>query len=337
MTIDIQECNTVFGMSKEAANNLFLDQSVNKRLDKEAIYLKLTNDYDSFSELKELVEDLIYLIRDEIYFESFVDSRKYGNYKLLKAERDARSNYLRPINNDLFIENPEDWKEMFDRCTELIQNSSKSRSDLETEYDDFLSVNGFNKVFYTAVQSIGCGLDILGGSQASRKNLGQRFESVILNAVSMSGLANKEMTVDIDINDTDSYSCQMDGVISPFDEVKTSKELINSDELVISIKSTSKDRMTKIFADRMLLNKFSDDGEINLSALFLHDVQRSGDKVATTFVANNFYIYQNYLTQLNGVFFVDPPGRASDEKFEDHIGTFEDFFLEEMWDELDMD
>ncbi len=47
-------------------------------------------------------------------------------------------------------------------------------------------------------------------------------------------------------------------VFSLFDEVNSNAKEIHDQEIVVSLKTSSKDRMGKIFLDKMLIQKFAD-------------------------------------------------------------------------------
>lgn len=314
---------------------LFLNQDPTAEVDRGELRSAVTTDFDSFHELGDLTVSLLNIVRSDVYQETPANSNKYSHYRLLKAETSGRTDYLRPINTEMFVADPEAFSAAFDEFVEVIEAIPESRDRVRSAHPAFFEANTFNQVLYTIAQSIGMGLELLAGTQASRKNFGQRFESIIHTLLDEIGLANKELTLTLEIDENDSYSCQIDGVISPFEHVRTTDSMIDSEEVILSIKTTSKDRMPKIFADKLLLNKFTDDGEVRLTSLFLHDVQRKGDRVQTTFVANNFYIYHTHLTPLQGTYFVDPPAKASAKGFRELISTFEEFYVDDVWQLVD--
>lgn len=53
------------------------------------------------------------------------------------------------------------------------------------------------KLLYTAIQSIGCILDLSPEPQAARKNFGQRFEDFVKALLSDLGIANDAFTLEI--------------------------------------------------------------------------------------------------------------------------------------------
>ena len=69
------------------------------------------------------------------------------------------------------------------------------------------------------------------------------------------------------------YSCETDIIVSPHSFVKSDTKSIDRDEIVISLKTTSKDRMGKIFLDKLLMQKFAGH-PVKVVGIFLNDVQR---------------------------------------------------------------
>jgi len=53
--------------------------------------------------------------------------------------------------------------------------------------------------------------------------------------------------------------------------------------------------------------------------------------VSCTFVARNFIAYMSALGPLRGVYYVDPPVHITREPWKNHLRTFEDLLLEDLW------
>ena len=92
-------------------------------------------------------------------------------------------------------------------------------------------------------------------------------------------------------------------------------------EIVGSVKTTSKDRIDKVFLDKFLLSKLLE-RDIPVIAIFLHDVQRASTPerrksapgatnfgIAPTFKTNHFLGYTLALNRLDGVFYINPQAR----------------------------
>jgi len=107
-------------------------------------------------------------------------------------------------------------------------------------------------------------------------------------------------------------------------------------EIVGSVKTTSKDRLDKIFLDKYLLTKLIG-RDIPVVAIFLHDVQRAlkGNSIFginSTFKSNHFLGYTVALNKLDGVYYVDPrPEMTANPRLRNQIYDFQQFLLRDMW------
>jgi hypothetical protein len=115
--------------------------------------------------------------------------------------------------------------------------------------------------------------------------------------------------------------------------------IINSGELVKiigSVKTSSKDRLDKIFVDKFLLAKLTGK-DVPHIAIFLNDVQREGKNpneygVGATFLPGHFKGYTIKLNPLDGVYYFDiRPNMLTENILKDHIRTFDHFLFKELW------
>jgi hypothetical protein len=106
--------------------------------------------------------------------------------------------------------------------------------------------------------------------------------------------------------------------------------------VVGSVKTTSKDRIDKIFLDKFLLTRLLG-REIPVVAIFLHDVQRAkrGESIFginSTFKTNHFLGYTVALNKLDGVYYVDPrPEMQTNERLREQIRDFQSFLARDLW------
>ena len=110
-------------------------------------------------------------------------------------------------------------------------------------------------------------------------------------------------------------------------------------ETILTLKTSSKDRMGKIFLDKMLLEKFAGH-EVKIIGIFLNDVQRStkadgSSTVSYTLVSGLFMVYTKFLTRLDGVYFIDPPPSAKKQPLREHISEFSKFIIDDIWRLMD--
>ena len=92
--------------------------------------------------------------------------------------------------------------------------------------------------------------------------------------------------------------------------------------------------MGKIFLDKLLMQKFADHS-VKVIGIFLNDVQRKDTKqISYTFVSGLFMVYTKFLTELEGVYFIDPPPITKGVPCNQHISPFSKFIAEDIWNLL---
>ena len=199
--------------------------------------------------------------------------------------------------------------------------------------------NEISKVVYTIQQSIGCIGDSFDNPNQSRKRIGQLFENLIKLIIKEIGLECEPRRINIPIPKFDGYnmSYELDLVFSQNKAIITSEtSFIHPHEIVGSVKTTSKDRIDKVFLDKFLLSKLLG-RDIKVIAVFLHDVQRAQHGTSifginSTFKTNHFLGYTVALNKLDGVYYVDPrPEMFSNQKLREQIHDFQEFLLFDLW------
>ena len=114
----------------------------------------------------------------------------------------------------------------------------------------------------------------------------------------------------------------------------------NEIKLIGSIKTSSKDRIGKIFVDKFLYNKLTEKQTPHI-AIFLNDVQRKNAKkeneygISSTFLPGHFKGYTVKLNPLDGVYYCDiRPNMQTENILKDHIKTFDKLLIEDIWNFL---
>ena len=104
-----------------------------------------------------------------------------------------------------------------------------------------------------------------------------------------------------------------------------------------SVKTSSKDRIDKIFVDKFLYNRITGTDTPHF-AIFLNDVQRKGVKtenrygVSATFLPGHFKGYTVKLNPLDGMFYCDiRPNMRTDPLLSQHIATIDRLFSSALW------
>jgi len=263
------------------------------------------------------------------------------NYIFFQFDKRQGHQITRPLNSDLFIESPSDFRKAFERFTDFLEKLKKKQAKAVSEKTvrEYLSNKGLSKIVYTMQQSLGSISDSFAASNQSRKRVGQIFEQMITLIIEGIGIDCEPRTIKLPIPGHDGYemSYELDLVFSR-DKALIAHETkyLHKKEVVGSVKTTSKDRIDKIFLDKFLLSKLLG-RDIPVVAIFLHDVQRAqrGESIFginSTFKTNHFLGYTVALNKLDGVYYVDPrPEMFTNERLREQISDFQSFLSTDIW------
>jgi hypothetical protein len=280
---------------------------------------------------KDNLEDFVKLTRRVLNHLSNVltDRKVKGSYSIYSSSIASNVKYLRPVNNDLILFSEEEFDKYFERF-EIIVNKLKER-DLHFTQEDYMIVDS---TIYSIQQLIGCGLDLLVNPNSSRKHVGNRFEELMRTLFSDIGITNKRIVLKIPYETEEGeaiYRCENDLILSPYEEVQSTENSLDEKELVLSVKTTSKDRMGKMFMDKILLENFLEYPQ-RFIGIFQNDVQRKGkDDISYTLVSGSFMVYSRFLTELDGVYYLDPPPNAYKAAYKHNMYQFSKFILSDLW------
>jgi hypothetical protein len=189
-----------------------------------------------------------------------------------------------------------------------------------------------NRSVYTIQQSIGAALDALpaGKSNTARKINGDLFERLIQLLLVQVGIECTAGVVKVPVKVAGKEEFAMN---YHHDLIIKSGALV---KIIGSVKTSSKDRLDKIFIDNFLLAKLSGK-DVPHIAIFLNDVQRKGKNpkeygVGATFLPGHFKGYTIKLNPLDGVYYFDiRPNMLTENILKDHIRTFDHFLFKELW------
>jgi hypothetical protein len=262
--------------------------------------------------------------------QAVIVSQNESHYCFFQYKRDGHFNVTRPLNSHL----------MYDAATSHLIKSrflKTLRQAKDISAQDEESRRLIRNSIYTIQQSIGAALDALpaGKSNNARKINGDLFERLIrlliveLGVDCQSGVVNVPVVVD----DVELFqmSYQHDLVVRFQGEVK----------LIGSVKTSSKDRIDKIFMDKFLYSRLAET-DIPHIAIFLNDVQRKKTRqenkfgVSATFLPGHFKGYTIKLNPLDGVYYCDiRPNMQTDPLLRSHIQTIDRLFSTDLWSFLD--
>lgn len=267
-----------------------------------------------------------YLEYIETGLQARIISQNENHYQFFQYRQDGHFNITRPLNSRLMYsaDSFESAARQFKDALELLREDQLPADELRET---------IIKTIYTIQQSIGAALDALpaGMSNQARKVNGDLFERFIrllivsLNVDCVSGVVQVPIK-DADGTELFKSTYQHDLLVYKEGELK----------IIGSVKTSSKDRIDKVFVDKFLYNKLT---ETNLPhvAIFLNDVQRKKTKqesqygISATFLPGHFKAYTIKLNPLDGVYYCDiRPNMVSDPLFSQHIRTIDHLFYGDL-------
>jgi hypothetical protein len=245
---------------------------------------------------------------------------------------------LRPLNPALLIEGADDYLTAMAEFEDLVTDLAQQREPMvEARIAEVRATNLISRALYTTIQSQGFAMDCLLPANQSRKNFGMRFEELVEHLLASLGVGCKPVTFGLTyetaVGSTAKFSNQVDLVIAE-GVVKSTPKQLHPNEVVVSLKTSSKDRFAKIFLDQEML-RFVTRRPVKVIAMFHNDVQRAGTtKTGWTFVAGNFAAYVERFGPLTGVYYVDPPPHINREPWSKYLRTFDDLLLGDLWTQV---
>lgn len=268
-------------------------------------------------------------------------SPTHNNYIFYQYDQTTGYKITRPLNTALFIESSHEFGLAFARFMAFLADVRQFQHTItgRKSAQAYIAANEINKVVYTIQQAIGSIGDSFGNPNQARKRIGQLFETLIKLIIQEVGLECEPRTIKIPIPGYPDHIMpyELDLVFSRNKAVVTAESgLIDLTEIVGSVKTTSKDRIDKIFLDKFLLTKLLG-REVPVVAIFLHDVQRAikGKSIFginSTFKSNHFLGYTVALNSLDGVYYVDPrPEMIANQRLREQIADFQTFLVQDLW------
>lgn len=257
-------------------------------------------------------------------------SQNENHYQFFQYRKDGSFNITRPLNSRLMYN-----AETFAQAAQQFSITLEQLRDGQRPADDLRE--NMIRTIYTLQQSIGAALDGLpaGKSNQARKVNGDLFERLIrvlivsLNVDCVSGTMQVPVK-DVDGTELFKSSYQHDLLLSKDDELK----------VIGSVKTSSKDRIDKVFMDKFLYSKLTDTALPHI-AIFLNDVQRKKTqhedeyRISATFLPGHFKAYTVKLNPLDGVYYCDiRPNMIEDTLLSRHIKTIDYFFYVDIWELL---
>lgn len=260
------------------------------------------------------------------HLQAVIVSQNENHYRFFQFNEDGFFNISRPINSNLFYN--------FDEINKIIIEFPKILSGIkEISSEDIQSREILRKSIYTIQQTIGIALDALpaGASNQARKVNGDLFERLIQLLLNKVGIDCQTGTVKVPVyveNELQfKMSYQHDLLIMDGEKLKA----------VGSVKTSSKDRIDKIFMDKFLYSKLTETSIPHI-AVFLNDVRRKNTLnenkygINSTFLTGHFKAFTVKLNPLDGVYYCDiRPNMLTDKILKEHIRTIDHLFCSDIW------
>ena len=289
--------------------------------------LKKSTDKSNFKNLDDFFNFAIkYLEFVETGLQAKIIAQNETNYTFFQYKKEGRYNISRPINSDLFLAINE-YPKAISKINTLLKNKDKIKEANKTNREIL------KKCIYTTQQTIGACLDALpvGESNKARKLVGDYFELFICLFINKIGFKCSSGWVEIPIKKSGKTLFKMKYQHDLLIKKDTALKVIGS------VKTSSKDRIDKVFIDKFLYSKLTDT-YIPHIAVFLNDVQRKKTKskrkygINSTFLSGHFKGYTIKLNPLDGVYYCDiRPNMVSENFLKKHIKTIDYLFCEDLW------
>ncbi|MDR1363302.1 MAG: hypothetical protein LBJ35_04575 [Spirochaetaceae bacterium] len=273
------------------------------------------DDYASFCEA------YLTFIHDNL--QAVIVSQNENQYRFFQYKKDGNFNVTRPINHNLMI---------------AVNDFSTARNNFMYAMTHIKDIRGetgirenLNRFIYTCQQTIGAALDALPAdeSNTARKINGDLFERYIRLVFLELGIPVRDGVVQVPVVVNGEELFRM---MYQHDLIIENNEKIAA---IGSVKTSSKDRLDKIFIDKFLYNKLTNIDTPHF-AVFLHDVQRKGKEphygINTTFLTGHFKGYTVKLNPLDGVYYCDlRPIMKTDTILKENIKTLDHLLVEDVW------
>lgn len=257
--------------------------------------------------------------------QAVIVSQNESHYCFFQFKADGHFNITRPVNSELMYKAADEhlvstrFLPTLRQAKELSPKDKNSRSIIRNS-------------IYTIQQTIGATLDALpaGSSNTARKLNGDLFERLMKLLILETGVNCRSgvinVPVKVDGHDEFKMSYQHDLLLYSGDDLKA----------IGSVKTSSKDRLDKIFIDKFLYSRLTDTATPHI-AIFLNDVQRKRTRrensygVNSTFLPGHFKGYSIKLCPLDGVYYCDlRPNMTTDSFLKNHIRTIDRFFCDDL-------
>lgn len=259
--------------------------------------------------------------------QAVIVSQNEPNYRFFQYKADGYYNITRPLNSDLMLD-----RETAEVAVQEFVSLLPHAADIPASDPSRRAL--IRRTVYTLQQTIGAALDALpaGHANNARKINGDLFERLIRLLILEMGITCRGGVINVPV--------MVDGATQFYMSYQHDLLLYSGEELKVigSVKTSSKDRLDKIFIDKFLYNRLTET-DLPHIVVFLGDVQRKQTRqenrygVNSTFLSGHFRGYTVKLNPLDGVYYCDiRPNMQSDPFLKQHIRTIDCLFCDDLGD-----
>jgi len=291
--------------------------------------------FNSFADCAKFAGEFLKYVRDNK--QAVIVSQNEHNYHFFQFNEEAHYTISRPFNDDLIIEYDD-----FNNCLEVVTEDFELFRNYKDKAKSYIKDPMIiDRVLYTIQQTIGFALDTLTSNNKARKVNGDIFELLMLYVMDEIGVSAVHGTFPMVIrNDSGEKLFKMNWQHDMVVHHKGRK----TPSMIGSVKTPSKDRISKVFMHKYLYNRLSGSDTAHI-AIFLHDVQRAKGKksvsstessltykVAQTFLTGHFKAYTLKINPLDGVYYMDMrPVFYEDNILNKQIKHFYTLLTNDIW------
>ena len=289
--------------------------------------VETAKDKDNFLSIAHYVEFCLrFLEFVETGLQATIVSQNENHYRFWQYRQDGHFNISRPLNSQLLY-----TREAANVIEKEFPALLKNARDIPTA--DNAARQKLVRSVYTIQETIGCALDALpaGDSNRARKINGDLFERLIQLVLREVGLECSSGTVQVPVivdgETLFNMAYQHDLLVTVDGELR----------VIGSVKTSSKDRIDKIFLDKFLYSRLTNTALPHI-AVFLNDVQRRRTArpneygINATFLPGHFKGFTVKLNALDGVYYCDiRPNMLADELLREQIRTLDHLLCDDIW------
>lgn len=288
----------------------------------------IATDRTQFNHLEDFTnycQHYLEFISDPKNIQARIIAQNENQYFFMQYGKEGNYQITRPINAELFLD-----IESFESNLILLKGIIDNYKTYEATIEGRLCVNS---ILYTIQQSLGSTLDALpvGQLNKARKINGTLFEKLIVLFLNKLDISSKSESIDLQIVHNNQVLCKM-----KYQHDLVIRDTLGDVKVIGAIKTTSKDRIDKVFIDKLLYSRLTST-ELYHIAIILNDVQRKKTKdankfsVGSTFLPGRFKGYMIKLCPLDGVYYFDiRRSMQSDNQLQQMIQPFDKLVFDDI-------